>query len=144
MPNRIIDQTEKTTIDGTESIPGTEQTSTGETVPKNKRWTFNTIKTWLRSDQIVKIDFAAGGSYVYSAARYEMVKGYVRVFGALANETIQIENNFSAEEYVPTTDASCGDFNFYSQASAADVRKLKITLSAAGTVYLFITKSLIP
>lgn len=47
MPNRIIDQTEKVTIDGTESIPGTEQTSTGETVPKNKRWTFNTIWFWI-------------------------------------------------------------------------------------------------
>lgn len=49
MPNRIIDQDEKGTIAGTESIPGTEQTSTGETVPKNKRWTFNTIKTWVLS-----------------------------------------------------------------------------------------------
>lgn len=47
MPNRIIDQEESTTIVGTESIPGTEQTSTGETTPLNVRWVWNTVKTWI-------------------------------------------------------------------------------------------------
>lgn len=49
MSDRIIDLTEKTTVTGSESIPGTEQTSPSDTVPANKRWTWNTIKTWILS-----------------------------------------------------------------------------------------------
>ena len=47
MAYRIIDLTEKTTVTGTESIPGTEQTSTSDVTPANKRWVWNTIKDWI-------------------------------------------------------------------------------------------------
>lgn len=47
MSYRIIDQTESTEIIGTESIPGTQQTSTGETTPKNVRWVWNTALAWM-------------------------------------------------------------------------------------------------
>ena len=47
MSDRIIDLTKKTTPDGTESIPGTEQIDPSETWPKNKRFTLGDIKTWI-------------------------------------------------------------------------------------------------
>ena len=47
MSNRIIDLTKTSTIVGTESIPGTQQVATSETTPKNVRWIWNDVLTWI-------------------------------------------------------------------------------------------------
>lgn len=147
MPNRIIDQTESFSISGAESIPGTQQTSTGETTPKNVRWTWNTVLAWLRSNlgyyELTKIVFSGAGSSNYQVSRYEKVIGctFVQVSGT---DTIKISNNASSEIYIDTTNANSGDINYYSTDSTATNRVLKIELSAAGTVYIHSIKNLIP
>lgn len=130
MPNRIIDQTEKVTIDGTESIPGTEQTSTGKTMPKNKRWVFNTIKTWILTGiygyKKTVLDFTGTETQQYVAARYEKIQDII-MNPKYNTNTIKVGLNPSLDDIVEETTEHCNVVNkYYNNLSAGD-RTINIT-----------------
>lgn len=120
MANRIIDQTEKETIDGTESIPGTEQTSTGETEPKNKRWTFNTIWSWILTKiNTLFLEYKKLGnitsSYTTGTALTDssLVEVHIKVISG--TPTFKIGSTSGGAEIMPETEALtenyCGVLN---------------------------------
>jgi hypothetical protein len=120
MANRIIDQTEKVTIEGTESIPGTEQTSTGETVPKNKRWTFNTIWSWILTKiNLYFLEYKKLGnitsSYTTGTALTDssLVEVHIKVISG--TPTFKIGSTSGGAEIMPETEALtenyCGVIN---------------------------------
>ena len=111
---------------------------------KSYKMTWSALKTFFKYDEIVKIDFAAAGSQLYQVSRYERVESYVHIAGSLPTETLKIANNHYGYIYLDETDADCGDINYFTQVSNATQRVLKLTLSDPGTVYLFVTKNLIP
>lgn len=146
MPNRIIDQTERTTIVGTESLPGTEQTSTGEVTPKNVRWTWNTVINWIYSlmgqQSVVKIVISGAGNTTYTAARYENVFRYCMI----ANNGVTIKMGVLANQelYLPETESTTGMIDKLFTSSNSAARQIRIEVSDAATIYLFTTKNLIP
>lgn len=146
MPNRIIDQTERTTIVGTESIVGTEQTSIGDTVPKNVRWTWNTVISWIYSimgkHNIQKFSFNSAGNKTYTAERYESVFRYVMISASGTKVKMGVLAN--PELFLPETESEAGIINQFFTSSNSVARQVRIEVDAAATVYLFVTKNLIP
>lgn len=115
MPNRIIDQTEKVTIDGTESIPGTEQTSISETIPKNKRWTFNTIWSWILSKiNTTFIEHKKLGnitsSYTTGTALTSAAIIEVHIKVVSGTPTFKIGSTSGGAELMAETEALTGDY----------------------------------
>ena len=94
MSDRIIDLTEKTTVDGTESIPGTEQTSTSDTTPANKRWTWNTIKTWILgsiTDSVINIIIMPGNSDTITLSSQALIAVNVSDLGLGGDENFKLK-----------------------------------------------------
>ena len=90
-----------------------------------------------------KIVFASAGYTTYTPAQYEKVIGYTFVQGS-STDTIKITLNLWGDIIVDENDDYARDFNYFATSANATVRRIKIELSAAGTVYIHSIKNLIP
>lgn len=111
---------------------------------KSYKMSWADLKAFFKYDEIVKLTFAVAGSQTYQVSRYELVHKYVFLAPSDPNDTIKIENNLNGDVYLPVTTANAGSIDYYTQYVNAAQRILKITLINPGTVYLFVTKNLIP
>ena len=166
MSYRIIDQTEATTITGTESIPGTQQTSTGDTTPLNVRWVWNNaVMTWIKSwmqawlepllietgscNKITSHAFLiADVTYEYTATRYEFVETII-LKGLATGETATIDYytfNLATGSYdansITVEDSNIININNYFDSSVTFERNISISPSANCTIIIKSVKGL--
>lgn len=111
---------------------------------KSYKMTWAALKTFFKYDEIVKIDFDAAEGINYDAARYELIKGFVYVQTTSINQTIYMDYGVAGEVILPAINATAGTIDKFCPESDAIDRVLYIETSAPGTVYLFVTKNLIP
>jgi len=171
MSYRIIDQTESTSIVGTESIPGTQQTSSSETTPLNVRWTWNTalawmitkfeasvsFLAWIVSSLIASSSFKSGlqdlgvmnkiTTYTFTEADYltfepSQYEMVVFVNARFGTATsIKIGTLRDQEAYQPETSNPSCNVNIYSNSSNVSDRSINIALNGTGTITIISIKN---
>ena len=156
MSNRIIDLTLKTTLTGTESIPGTEQTSTGDTIPANVRWTWNgAVKTWIKTwikewiEPLMQADgllftkteytFTEADYWTFEPDQYELVI-FVNARFTTAT-TIKIGTLTEPEAYIAETSNTSSNIGLYCDSSNVSDRRINIALNGSGTVTIISIKN---